>query len=190
MIDLIKWCLLPSTILLGTNLVPKCLLSTLSAFTACSILNLKLYFRLSTLRGMPTKRLNIAIAGLGRMVSLGTRHEETPIDRRQGKRHVYTLVNRVPRARVVAVCSTERSEQLWARQEYRNAGIEVYTSYDEMLDHPGLQAVWVSTSTDVHASQTLAGIQKGLHVLCEKPLSTSSEIVGRTAHYPAFSSIS
>lgn len=41
-----------------------------------------------------------------------------------------------------------------------------------MLDHPGLQAVWVSTSTDVHASQTLKGVHKGLHVMCEKPLST------------------
>jgi myo-inositol 2-dehydrogenase/D-chiro-inositol 1-dehydrogenase len=41
-----------------------------------------------------------------------------------------------------------------------------------MLAHPGLQAVWISTSTDVHASQTLAAIAKGIHVLCKKPLST------------------
>lgn len=30
----------------------------------------------------------------------------------------------------------------------------------------------MSTSTDVHSSQSLAAIDKGLHVLCEKPLST------------------
>ena len=41
-----------------------------------------------------------------------------------------------------------------------------------MLKHAGLQAIWVSTSTDVHAIQTLKGVQQGLHVLCEKPLST------------------
>ena len=46
-----------------------------------------------------------------------------------------------------------------------------------MLAHPKLNAVWISTSTDVHASQTLAGIEKGLHVLCEKPLSTNMEEV-------------
>ena len=95
----------------------------------------------------------------------------------QGKRHVRTLVNRTARANVVAVCSSEPHELFWAREEYKNSGISVYSSYDEMLGHPGLQAVWVSTSTDVHARQTLAGIEKGLHVLCEKPLSTDMEEV-------------
>ncbi len=83
----------------------------------------------------------------------------------------------MPRANVVAVCSTEAHEQAWARDEYKGSNIEVYSSYEEMLSHPELEAVWVSTSTDVHASQTLAGIEKGLHVLCEKPLSTDMEEV-------------
>lgn len=74
----------------------------------------------------------------------------------------------------MAVCTTEPSEIEWATNnpEYRDFGIEVYDKYDEMLKKPGLQAVWVSTSTDFHASQSLAAIAKGIHVLCEKPLST------------------
>ena len=63
--------------------------------------------------------------------------------------------------------------------EYKDAGIEVYSSYEEMLGHPELNAVWVSTSTDVHGRQTMAGIEKGLHVLCEKPLSNDMEEVRR-----------
>ncbi|RKL44797.1 hypothetical protein BFJ72_g3448 [Fusarium proliferatum] len=104
------------------------------------------------------RTLNIAVVGLGRM----------------GKRHVHTLLYRVPRARVVAVCSSMEHEVKWAKEneEYKEFDISVYDSYDEMLNHPGLQAVWVSTSTDVHSSQSLAAIDKGLHVLCEKPLST------------------
>ena len=47
----------------------------------------------------------------------------------------------------------------------------------KMIQHPGLQAVWVSTSTDVHAPQTIAAIEKGLNVLCEKPLSTDTDEV-------------
>jgi myo-inositol 2-dehydrogenase / D-chiro-inositol 1-dehydrogenase len=35
------------------------------------------------------------------------------------------------------------------------------------------------TSTDIHASQTLAAIGRNLHVLCEKPLSTDMEEVRR-----------
>lgn len=108
--------------------------------------------------GPTPKQVSIAIVGLGRM----------------GKRHVYTLLYRVPRARVVAVCTNLPHELEWARSnsEYRDFGISVYENYEEMLKHPGLDAVWVATSTDVHASQTLAAVEKGLHVLCEKPLST------------------
>lgn len=104
-------------------------------------------------------QISIAVAGLGRM----------------GKRHVKTLLNRVARAHVVAVCSTEASELSWAKNEYNDWGIKVYDDYASMIEHPGLQAVWVSTSTDVHALQTIAAIEKGLNVLCEKPLSTDIE---------------
>lgn len=112
---------------------------------------------------MGPERLNIAVVGLGRM----------------GKRHVHTLINRVARVNVVAVCSSMPHEIQWAKdnEEYKEFGITAYDSYDDMLNHPGLQAVWISTSTDVHASQALGGIKKGLHVLCEKPLSTDLEEV-------------
>ncbi|RSL55389.1 hypothetical protein CEP54_009437 [Fusarium duplospermum] len=102
--------------------------------------------------------LNIAVVGLGRM----------------GKRHVHTLLYRVPHAKVVAVCSSTPHEVEWANEntEYKEFDIAVYSDYNDMLNHAGLQAVWVSTSTDIHASQSLAAISKGLHVLCEKPLST------------------
>ena len=74
----------------------------------------------------------------------------------------------------MAVCSTDPNEIKWAKEneEYQEFAIAVYSNYDEMLAHPGLQAVWISTSTDVHASQSLAAIAKGIHVLCDKPLST------------------
>ena len=55
----------------------------------------------------------------------------------------------------------------------------MYDDYDTMLSHPDLQAVWVATSTDVHAIQTLKGIEKNLHVMCEKPVSTDLKEVRR-----------
>ncbi|KAK4542335.1 hypothetical protein LTR36_006791 [Oleoguttula mirabilis] len=86
-------------------------------------------------------------------------------------------MQRTPRAKVVAVCTNLPHELEWARnnEEYKEYGISVYEDYEDMLNHEGLQAVWVSTSTDVHAIQTLKGVEKGLHVLCEKPLSTDME---------------
>ncbi|KAL9107819.1 MAG: hypothetical protein Q9227_007334 [Pyrenula ochraceoflavens] len=45
-----------------------------------------------------------------------------------------------------------------------------------MLDYEGLQAVVIASATSVHAEQSIKAINKGLHVLCEKPLSTSVEV--------------
>ena len=106
---------------------------------------------------MAPSKVNIGVVGLGRM----------------GKRHVHTLLNRLSTVNVVAVCSDTPQEVTWAKEnkQYVDFGIAVYSSYDEMLKHPGLQAIWVSTSTDVHARQSLGAIRAGLHVLCEKPLS-------------------
>ncbi|KAK5069206.1 hypothetical protein LTR64_008640 [Lithohypha guttulata] len=105
------------------------------------------------------QQISIAVVGLGRM----------------GKRHVHTLLHRVSNAKVVAVCTTDPKEIAWAKSnaEYQSYGIQVFDDYQTMISMPGLQAVWVSTSTDVHASQTLAAVEKDLHVLCEKPLSTA-----------------
>lgn len=104
------------------------------------------------------KQVTIAVVGLGRM----------------GRRHVHNLNHRVLHARVVGVCTTDANELAWARSnpEYAELGIQVFDDYQKMISMSGLQAVWISTSTDVHASQSLVAIEKNLHVLCEKPLST------------------
>jgi myo-inositol 2-dehydrogenase/D-chiro-inositol 1-dehydrogenase len=45
-----------------------------------------------------------------------------------------------------------------------------------MLEHQGLEAVVVGTATSVHAEETLQAMEKNMHVLCEKPLSTSVKV--------------
>lgn len=40
-----------------------------------------------------------------------------------------------------------------------------------------IQGVVIASVTTVHADQAIRAIEKGLHVLCEKPLSTDGEIV-------------
>jgi predicted dehydrogenase len=41
---------------------------------------------------------------------------------------------------------------------------------DELLAHPGLEAVHVATPVAMHAEVAIAAARRGLHVLCEKPL--------------------
>lgn len=105
-----------------------------------------------------SKKLQVAIAGLGRM----------------GARHALNFHTRTPRCEVVAAFTPVEKEAQWARANLD--GCTVYSDYDEMLKHPGLEAVVVATVTTAHAEEAIKAIEADKHVLCEKPLSTSVEI--------------
>ena len=66
---------------------------------------------------------------------------------------------------------------VWSRRPERareladEAGAELGTSeLDELLAHPGLEAVHVATPVALHGEVAIAAARRGLHVLCEKPL--------------------
>lgn len=110
---------------------------------------------------MSTQKLHVGVAGLGRM----------------GKRHALNFHQNVPRASLVAVSSPDAAERQWAFETLAPHGVAVYESYDDMLAHAGLQAVCVASATAVHAEQAIKAIDAGKHVLCEKPLGTTVEVV-------------
>jgi myo-inositol 2-dehydrogenase/D-chiro-inositol 1-dehydrogenase len=109
----------------------------------------------------PVRKLKIAVSGLGRM----------------GARHANHFLHRTPKAELVAAFTPAENEVAWAKENLEPWGVKIYTDYDEMLKHEGLEAVCVATVTTAHAPQTIKAIEAGLHVLCEKPLSTDLAIV-------------
>jgi len=48
-------------------------------------------------------------------------------------------------------------------------------NYMELLETPGLKGVVVASPHTMHYEHALAALKKGLHVLCEKPLTTNGE---------------
>lgn len=90
-------------------------------------------------------------------------------------RHARHFATLTPKANLIAVSSPVKAELDAAVAEF--GPLRTYLDYDEMLrKESALQAVVVSSATTVHAEQAIKAIEKGLHVLCEKPLSTSVEI--------------
>ncbi|MCB0014469.1 MAG: Gfo/Idh/MocA family oxidoreductase [Anaerolineales bacterium] len=73
-----------------------------------------------------------------------------------------------PGAEVVALCGRDGARASEVAGRHGIAG--VYTDYRAMLAEAALDAVVVATPDDLHHEMTMAALDKGLHVLCEKPL--------------------
>ena len=81
--------------------------------------------------------------------------------------HIPAIKSR-PDAELVAIQSRERAK---AERVARDFGAKhACTTIEELLAIPSLDAVIVSTTPNVHYAQTKAALERGLHVLLEKPM--------------------
>ena len=62
-----------------------------------------------------------------------------------------------------------------ARELAKKWGGKAYSSWEEMLADPGIDAVSVCVANNAHAQLSIAALRAGKHVLCEKPMATTLE---------------
>lgn len=79
-------------------------------------------------------------------------------------------VRLVPDVEVVAACDPE----LEGRERAHKQGLRAYASLEAFLDQERLDAAIVCTPPSDHAEVVIACVERGLHVLCEKPLALST----------------
>ncbi len=85
-----------------------------------------------------------------------------------GTRHVIGPTQAAARCRVVALASREGNRAMFAAQQL---GIpRSYGSYEALLRDPEVDAVYNPLPNHLHAEWTIAALEAGKHVLCEKPI--------------------
>jgi predicted dehydrogenase len=89
-----------------------------------------------------------------------------------GRTHILAY-RATPGVEVTAFCQRTKAS---AEKIAREFGIpQVYTDYREMLAHGGLDAVSLTTPTNVHLAMASEAFDHGISVLCEKPLAMNQE---------------
>ena len=73
---------------------------------------------------------------------------------------------------IIAVCDVAPERAQAMAQTY---GANAYTDYIDLLNNKEINAVSICTPNIFHSPMTIAALQAGKHVLCEKPMATTIE---------------
>ena len=84
-------------------------------------------------------------------------------------------------ARVTALVSGDPAKARTVAAQYGvpETHLYDYANFDRLRDNPDVDAVYIVLPNNMHMEYTLRGAQAGKHVLCEKPMATSSADAAR-----------
>ncbi len=89
-------------------------------------------------------------------------------------KHMPSLKKEEARAEMVAFCDLipERAEK--AAADYGVPGAKVYTDYHELLKDGSIDVIHVCTPNRSHCEISVAALEAGKHVMCEKPMAKTT----------------
>jgi predicted dehydrogenase len=87
--------------------------------------------------------------------------------------HLPALQNH-PNAIIAAICGRNVRDEAEARAKY-GPHARIYTDMEAMLNEVPLDGVVVCTPNDLHHPATMAALQHGVHVTCEKPIALNAD---------------
>ncbi|MEK3902747.1 Gfo/Idh/MocA family protein [Paenibacillus sp. FSL R7-0179] len=90
-------------------------------------------------------------------------------------------LSRQDKVQVVAFCDIIKERAEAAAEQYGGADAAVYTDYEELLKDASIDIVHVLTPNDAHAEISIAGLEAGKHVMCEKPMAKTAADAKRMA---------
>ena len=80
----------------------------------------------------------------------------------------YFLSKQIPGATLVGVTRITKRQEEWARKQLPKE-LPILQTDQELLEQVEMDAVIIATPHYAHPEQVMMSLQKGIHVLCEKP---------------------
>ncbi|MGG1554499.1 Gfo/Idh/MocA family protein [Paenibacillus ferrarius] len=88
-------------------------------------------------------------------------------------KHLPSL-NKIDKVEVVAFFDISEERAKEARDQFGAPGAKVYASIQALLADEAVDVVHVCTPNDTHAEISIAALEAGKHVMCEKPMAKTS----------------
>lgn len=107
-----------------------------------------------------SQRVGFAVVGLGRL-TLG---------------EILPAMGKSKYCKPVALVSGDRDKARKVAAQYGipDSGLYDYTTYDQLAQNSAVQVIYIVLPNSMHAEFTLRGAKAGKHILCEKPMATST----------------
>lgn len=83
----------------------------------------------------------------------------------------FNCYKNIENAEITAVCDVRED---MAKEKVGDDKIRIYTDYDELLKKEDVDVIDICTPSYMHREMSIKALEKGCHVLCEKPMSLSS----------------
>jgi predicted dehydrogenase len=105
------------------------------------------------------QRIGYAIVGLGKL----------------SQEELLPAFTQCKKSKLVALVSGDKAKALKLAERYQvlEKNIYNYQNYDQLMDNPAVQVVYIVLPNHLHAEYSIRGAQAGKHVLCEKPMANS-----------------
>ncbi|MCL2264759.1 MAG: Gfo/Idh/MocA family oxidoreductase [Treponema sp.] len=84
-------------------------------------------------------------------------------------------IGKIGEAEVTAFCDTRAERVEFLCKKFGAPGAKEYTEYKELLKDDSLDVIHVCTPNRSHSPITVAALEAGKHVMCEKPMATGFE---------------
>lgn len=86
---------------------------------------------------------------------------------------VIPAILKTENSRLYAIASSDSSKRAECHANYSD--VQVYSQYEQLLDDPEVDAVYLPLPNSMHKEWAIRAMKKGKHVLCEKPIALNAD---------------